>query len=176
MVSFIEYADQSDEHHCEWIAGVIEILPPLSEAQTRLRDMLLDTLGDFIEGNGMGLLIAAPFAVRMPEEMQQAREPDLVYVSNQYPETVQSNYVNSHGVGLVIEITDQRTRQQDYGQKLADYEMAGIPEYWVIDVDRKQADFYQLHDMTYQPASLDASVYTSPVLRDYALSVASLFP
>ena len=59
MVSFIEYADQSDEHHCEWIAGVIERLPPLSEAQTRLRDILLEKLGDFIEGNGMGLLIAA---------------------------------------------------------------------------------------------------------------------
>lgn len=175
MVPFFQYADHSDDRICEWIAGAIEILPPLSEPQIRLRDILLAELGGFIESNAMGLLIAAPFAVRMPEEMQRAREPDLLYMSNQFAEAMQSNYVDSHGVGLVIEITDWRTRQQDYGQKFADYQMAGIPEYWVIDVDRQQADFYHLHNMLYQHALPSANIYTSPVLRGYNLAVADLF-
>lgn len=175
MVPFFQYADHSDDRICEWIAGAIEILPPLSEAQIRLRDLLLNEVGAFIESNEMGLLIAAPFAIRLPEEMQRAREPDLLFMSNQFAEAMQSNYVDSHGVALVIEITDRRTRQQDYGQKLADYQMAGIPEYWIIDVDRQQADFYRLHDMEYEHALPSADIYTSPVLRGYTLSVANLY-
>jgi len=177
MIPFVQYAQHSDERMCEWIEGAVEILPPLSPAQVKLRDWLLEELGGYIEANEMGLLIAAPFAVRMPEEMQRAREPDLLYVPNQFAETVQSNYVNSHGVALVIEITDWRTRPQDYGQKLADYQMAGIPEYWILDVERKTADFYLLNKLIYQHAPPGANeIYSSPVLRGYSFSIPSLFP
>ena len=175
MVPFIEYANYSDERMCEWVDGAVAELPLLSEAQVRVRDMLLSGLGSHIEGNEMGLLIAAPFAVRMPEEMGCAREPDLLYVPNQFADTVQSNYVNSHGVALVIEITDGRTRQQDYDRKFADYQMAGISEYWIIDVERKHADFYQLRQLLYEHTPTGTTAYVSPVLLGYSLSLGSLF-
>ena len=60
MVPFIEYANYSDERMCEWVDGAVAELPLLSEAQVRVRDMLLSGLGSHIEGNEMGLLIAAP--------------------------------------------------------------------------------------------------------------------
>ncbi|NJM42332.1 MAG: Uma2 family endonuclease [Anaerolineae bacterium] len=129
-------------------------------------------MGGFAEENGAGLVIPAPFCVRMPEEMQRGREPDLLYVPNQFAETVQDNYVNSHGVALVIEICDHRTRHRDLTEKLTDYEMAGIPEYWVLDVALKQAAFFVLHQNKYERAAVNADgLYWPRVMKGFALNL-----
>jgi Uma2 family endonuclease len=172
MISFNQYIQHTDEGICEWIAGAVEILPPLCEAELRVRDALLEMLGGYAEENGAGLVIPAPFCVRMPEEMQRGREPDLLYVPNQFAETVQDNYVNSHGVALVIEICDHRTRHNDHTEKMSDYEMAGIPEYWIVDVGLKQLEFFVLFQGKYHVAPLvvDGS-YLSFALKGFALDL-----
>ncbi len=170
MIPFNQYVQHTDERICEWINGAIDVLPPPSAAEMRVRDTLLETLGGFAEENGAGLVIPAPFCVRMPEEMQRGREPDLLYIPNQFAETVQDNYVNSHGVALVIEICDYRTRHRDHTEKLADYEMAGIPEYWIVDVALKQVEFFVLAQNKYVGAPLGADgLYHPSVLKGFAL-------
>jgi Uma2 family endonuclease len=45
---------------------------------------------------------------------------------------------------------------RDRGDKFVEYEAAGVREYWLIDPDRKQAEFYQLAETgRYQLAALD---------------------
>lgn len=176
MIPFYQYAHHSEDRICEWIDGEIDILPSPSAAELRVRDILLEELGEFIEGNEMGLFVPAPFPIRMPEEMQRGREPDLLYIPSEYGDALQDTYVNSHGVGLVIEIADKRTLQRDRTEKLADYQMAGIPEYWIIDTDHQQIEFYLLSQAGYQPVPLDAKgIYHSRMLRGYAFYPASLW-
>lgn len=170
MIPFYQYAHHSEDRICEWIDGEIDILPPLSEAEIRARDALMNTLGEFIDGNEMGLLMQAPFAVRMPEEMQRGREPDLLYIPSHYADALQENYVNSHGVALVVEIGDKRTLHRDRTEKLADYQMAGIPEYWIVDTDHQQIQFFLLGPNGYQPMPLDEhGHYHSRVLNHFVL-------
>jgi Uma2 family endonuclease len=160
----------------EWIDGALELLPSLSPRQEKLRDRLLQWLGEYVEESGMGLVIPAPFAVRMPEEMRRGREPDLLFVPNEFVETVQESYVNSHGVALVIEVTDARNRQLDQVDKFRDYQAAGIPEYWIVDVDRKQAQFFVLSHDRYEPVSLsDDGSYHSRALRGFSVSPEALW-
>lgn len=43
---------------------------------------------------------------------------------------------------LVVEIISPGSRGVDRGDKFYEYEQGGVPEYWLIDPDRKQAEFY----------------------------------
>ena len=172
MIPFNQYVQHTDDRICEWLAGAVDVLPPPSIAELRVRDYLLDVMGGFAEETGAGLVIPAPFCVRMPEEMQRGREPDVLYIPNQFAETVQDYYVNSHGVALVIEICDKRTRHRDHTEKLADYEMAGIPEYWILDVELRRAEFFVLSQNVYQRMPLGVDGFYSPhVLKGFALDV-----
>lgn len=176
MVPFDQYARHDDARMFEWIDGALELLPDLSPGQLTMRDRLLQLLGEYVEESGMGLVIPAPFAVRMPEEMRRGREPDLLFVPNEFVETVQESYVNSHGVALVIEVTDARNRRLDQVDKFHDYQTAGIPEYWIVDVDRKQAQFFELARDQYEPAELAPDgAYASRALRGFTFQPATLW-
>lgn len=155
----------------EWLDGVVDMLPALSPAQLVLRDRLLSLIGGYVEANQLGLVIPAPFPIRMPEEMRRGREPDLLFVPNLFVETMQDRYVNSHGVTLVIEICDHRTRAIDFGIKLHEYQFAGIPEYWILDTDRKSSTFFVLQHDGYQRVDFDnRDEYHSRVLQQFVLN------
>jgi Uma2 family endonuclease len=46
----------------------------------------------------------------------------------------------------VVEIISPGSRGTDRGDKFFEYEAGGVREYWLIDPDRKQAEFYRLGD------------------------------
>ncbi|MCS7061818.1 MAG: Uma2 family endonuclease [Anaerolineae bacterium] len=170
-VAFHQYAQHDQSQFWEWIEGALDLLPPLSFAQRCVQERLLQHLSEFVELNEIGIVIPGPFAVRMPEEMQRGREPDLLFVPNIFVEAIQENYVNSHGVAIVVEIADARSRYRDRVDKFKDYQLAGIPEYWIIDVDEHSASFYSLHkDNRYHKAELaEDGLYHSTVLKGYTL-------
>jgi len=177
MIPFDQYARHDDSRMFEWIDGAVELLPPLSEAQMCARDRLLELLGGYAEVSGIGLVIPAPFAIRMPEEMRRGREPDLIFVPSEFIETVQEHYVNSHGVGIVVEVTDARSRYLDGVEKFHDYQLAGIPEYWLFDADNRSARFFALSRRRYVQMSLDAEgYYHSSVLRGFSFPPALIWP
>lgn len=175
-VPFDQYARHDDARSFEWIDGAVELLPSLSPAQERVRDRLLTMLGEYVEENGLGLVIPAPFAIRMPEEMRRGREPDLLFIPHEFVETVQESYVNSHGVGLVVEVSDARNRVLDRVDKFADYQTAGIPEYWIIDVDRREAFFYALaHDRYVRAPVNERGEYPSRALKGFLFAPDALW-
>ncbi len=176
MIPFNQYARHDDTRLFEWVNGEIELLPDLSPAQLQMRDRLLALLGEYVEESSLGLVIPAPFAMRMPEEMRRGREPDLLYVPHEFVETVQEDYVNSHGVALAVEISDARNRSLDRITKFQEYQTAGIPEYWIIDVDRHEATFYQLTHEGYVAMPLsDAGEYASRSLRGFRFKPAAIW-
>jgi Uma2 family endonuclease len=176
VIPFNQYARHDETRMLEWVNGEIELLPELSPAQLKVRDTLLTLLGEYVEESSLGLVIPAPFAVRMPEEMRRGREPDLLYVPHEFVETVQEDYVNSHGVALAVEISDARNRSLDRITKFQEYQTAGIPEYWIVDVDHKESTFYQLTHEGYVVIPLnDAGEYVSRSLRGFRLKPAEIW-
>jgi Uma2 family endonuclease len=176
MVPFDQYAQHDETRMFEWIDGAMELVPSLSPAQEHMRARLLKLLGDYVEESSLGLVIPAPFAIRMPEEMRRGREPDLLFIPHEFVETVQENYVNSHGVSLVIEITDARNRQLDSQDKFHDYEMAGIWEYWIVDVDRRETLFFLLIRDRYERVDIAPNdTYHARSLRGFSFTPASLW-
>ena len=43
---------------------------------------------------------------------------------------------------VVVEIISPESRLRDRGEKFAEYEMGGVREYWLIDSERHEADWY----------------------------------
>jgi Uma2 family endonuclease len=78
---------------------------------------------------------------------------------------------------LFIEITSPESLLRDRGEKFAEYELAGVQEYWLLDSERKRADFYVLGtDGRYRLVALgEDGVYHSQILQGFWLNVAWLW-
>ena len=59
------------------------------------------------------------------------------------------------GADLVIEIVSRDSRERDRGRKLDEYERAGVEEYWIVDPERRRAEFHRLREGAYEPVLPD---------------------
>jgi Uma2 family endonuclease len=72
-----------------------------------------------------------------------------------------------------VEIVSPESKVRDRGEKFYEYEAAGVGEYWLIDPDRQQAEFYRLGaGGHYRLFTADAEgIYQSEVLPGLWLRV-----
>lgn len=80
-------------------------------------------------------------------------------------------------VDLAVEIVSPDSVTRDNREKLAEYQAAGIPEYWIIDPRRSEARFYQLgEDGRYRLGPVDEDgIYTSQAVEGFRLRVSWLW-
>ena len=80
---------------------------------------------------------------------------------------------HDHAIERAAEIVSPDSIERDCRDTLAEYERAGIPEYWIIDELRDEARFYVLGtDGRYGRAAVsDDDIYTSTVLMGLRLRV-----
>jgi Uma2 family endonuclease len=93
-------------------------------------------------------------------------------VAREHLERLKTNYLDGPA-DLVVEIVSPGSRARDRGDKFYEYEQAGVPEYWTLDPQRKQAEFYQLGgDGIYHLVPVgDDGVYHSAALKGLWLKV-----
>jgi Uma2 family endonuclease len=89
------------------------------------------------------------------------REPDLMVVATARVSLIKPQFLDGPA-DLVIEVISPGTRRVDRVDKFQEYERGGVPEYWIIDPERKQAEFYRLNNGRYEEQEPDAQgVYHS---------------
>lgn len=165
--AFIEWVDE--DVSAEYIAGEVEFMSPASLDHQDLSMFLSKALGMFVEYKTSGKLLAAPFKVKLNQEY--GPEPDLIYIAEKNIGQLKKNFFDG-APDLVIEIVSPESFQRDRGAKFLAYENAGVPEYWLINPWRKQAEFYQLdEDGYYQLQSFENGRYHSRILAGLALPV-----
>ena len=74
---------------------------------------------------------------------------------------------------MVVEIISTGSRKRDRKDKFTEYESAGIPEYWLLDPIRKQAEFYRIGEDNFYhlvPISNDG-IYRSEVIPGFWLNI-----
>jgi Uma2 family endonuclease len=132
-----------------------------------------DTLADFSELHALGEVIDGPFQMKLG---RSGREPDLLFVAREHLERFKQTYLDGPA-DLVVEVVSPESTGRDRGDKFYEYREAGIPEYWLIDPQLQQAEFYQLDAAgRYQNIAADASgVYRSRALPGFWLRVGWLW-
>jgi Uma2 family endonuclease len=166
---FLEWADE--DTYAEWVNGEVIAMSPASDQHQDLSDFLTALLRHYTEAKGTGKVRSAPFVMKTGPD-QPGREPDIVYVTRENTGRIKRNYLDGPA-DLVVEIISPESRARDRGDKYYEYEQGGVPEYWLIDPLRKQAEFYRRGEDGYYhsiPAGEDG-IYRSAMLTGFWLKV-----
>ena len=171
-LTFQEFLDQygDEDVWAELERGEVYVMSPASLRHQDLVNFLTALLRFFAEYFGLGRVLSAPFLMRLGPDT--AREPDILFVAREHLERLKATYLDGPA-DLVVEVVSPESRLRDRGIKFAEYEMAGVPEYWLIDPELERADFYVLaSDGRYERRSADEQGwYTSQALPGFRLFV-----
>lgn len=155
----------------EWVNGKMVFMSPVTEPHENIRGFLYSLLRHFVESHGLGRVYSEPFQMKTGPDLP-GRAPDVFYVANNHLERVRRLYFDGPA-DLVIEIISPGSRAADRGDKFYEYEQGGVPEYWLLDPERKQAEFYlRGQDQIYRPVPVGADgIYHSRMLAGLWIKV-----
>ncbi|MEW6772266.1 MAG: Uma2 family endonuclease [Bacillota bacterium] len=172
-MSFEEFLAWCDEDTwAEWVDGEVIVLTSASGKHQKVKGFLYKVLSEFVDYRQAGIVFDAPFVVRLPEPLCRGREPDILYISNERMSLLKETYCDG-APDLIVEITSPESIARDRGEKYVEYEAAGVREYWLVDPDRQQAEFYRLgENRRYRSIPPDErGVFESEVLPGFWLKV-----
>jgi Uma2 family endonuclease len=127
-------------HHVEWVNGRMVFMSPVTEPHENIRGFLNSLIKIFAEAHHRGRVYSEPFQMKTGPDLP-GRAPDVFFVANENLSRVKR--LNLEGAAdLVVEIISPGSRATDRGDKFYEYEQGGVPEYWLLDPERQQAEFY----------------------------------
>lgn len=171
-ITFEEFLAWADEDTpAEWEDGEVVMASPASRQHQDLSTWLTMILGVYIRRRKLGWITHAPFLIQL-QATQQGREPDLIFLKTENMGRLRETYLEGPP-DLVVEITSPESLSRDRGRKFVEYESERIPEYWLIDPIRRQAEFYQLSGEGHYRLALPDSdgIYHSVSVADFWLNV-----
>jgi Uma2 family endonuclease len=175
-VSWEELLTWADEDtHAEWVDGAIIEMPPVIDDHQFILGFIYRLPMDAVEARQLGRAYLAPFKMRL-RARPSGREPDLLFLSTEHIDRATPTYLDGPA-DMVLEVVSPESIDRDYRVKLAEYEAAGIPEYWIVNPMRREARFYELGaDGRYHPGRVsEDGIYTSPTVPGFRMRVSWLW-
>jgi Uma2 family endonuclease len=176
---FLEWLDE--DTRAEWVDGEVEIAMPSGYWHQEIVGFLFALLRLWTEQHGGGAVVMAPYLMLLAPQQVGAtrrgrgREPDLLYVSPDNISRIKQYYVDG-AADIVVEVISPESRSVDRNAKFFEYEKAGVQEYWLVDLDHSEVEFYRLNDVgQYARIEVTDGHYKSIVLNDFTLEVAWLW-
>jgi Uma2 family endonuclease len=170
---FLEWANE--DTRAEWVNGEVVWMSPVSDPHQDLGGWLFTLLFSFVDERKLGKIRYESYQMKTGPSLP-GREPDILFVQNEHVSRFKGSYLEGPA-DLVIEIVSPDSRGRDRGDKFGEYEQGGVPEYWILDQPRKQAEFNLLGpDGRYHLAPIgDDGVFHSRALPGFWLKVAWLW-
>jgi len=165
LEEFLEW--QEEDIHAEWVKGKAIVMSPSSRRHQQIAVFLTHIVGLFSQGRNLGVVLNAPFSMRLDTSV---REPDLLFIRTENLDRLVETYLDGPA-DIAVEIVSPESIGRDRGEKYVEYEQAGIPEYWLIDPLREQAEFYYLENEQYRLTELPNGIFHSAILPEFWLSV-----
>lgn len=155
-MSYEEFLQWDGENqHVEWVDGEMIFMSPLSKDCASAGAFLFRLMSDYVEIKQLGVVFHDPFQMKTGPDLP-GRAPDIQFIAQKNLPRVKRLYTDGPA-DLVVEVISPGSRGTDRGDKFYEYEAGGVREYWLIDPDRQQAEFYLLgDDKLFHPAAPDA--------------------
>ena len=169
-----EYLALTSNHLTEFSQGTLEVLPMPSELHQDIVFLLAELLTAFARRHRAGKVNIAPLPVQLwPGKF---REPDIQFMRSENAARRRNNFWL--GADLVMEVVCPDDRRRDLETKRREYAQAGIPEYWIVDLETQRitvltlvaGETYAVHG-EFGPGVQATSV----LLSGFAVDVAALF-
>ncbi|MFK0730813.1 MAG: Uma2 family endonuclease [Gloeotrichia echinulata IR180] len=135
---FIEWYPENSEVRYELHDGVIVEMPKPKGEHSDLAGFLIEELLITIREMGKrGIWTIPKESIIKPQRDKSGYEPDIIVLNQETIDTEtrwkkESVIHNASSVKLIVEVVSTNW-QDDYYDKLRDYEGMGIPEYWIVD-------------------------------------------
>lgn len=150
-----EYLDWADESgRTEWVAGEVIWKVPISDLHDLLQAAIRSSLEALVRRRGLGHVRGEKWAMRLPQRPSW-READIVFIAKDTTSELTHNKLVGPA-DMAMEIVSPGSSAQDYRVKFAEYEAAGIREYWIVDPDDETVEAHQLVDGKYAALKPDA--------------------
>lgn len=131
----------------------------------------------FVQANGLGIVLTAPFDVILPEGIATPVEPDLLFIRKEnQPRRGDANF---RGVpDLLIEVLSPSNRHYDRRTKFAAYRDAGVQELWLADPLVRSVVIYGWRDGAFVEVERGGigDEVGSTVVPGFRVKLDSLFP
>lgn len=165
--AFLEWADE--DTLAEWVDGRVIMNSPASLRHQDIINFLMEVLGTFVHIHDLGKVTDGPFQMKLAHS---GREPDVLFVAKAHLDRLKPTLLDGPA-DLVIEVISPESGARNRGDKFYEYREAGIPEYWLIDPQLEQAEFYQLDDAgQYQAAIIGSDgIFRSRAVAGFWLRV-----
>jgi Uma2 family endonuclease len=119
-----------EDQKADLIEGVIYMASPDNTRANELFMWFAGLIDLFVETLELGKVYGLRVAFRLDEN--NAPEPDIAFVRKKHVSRVRFGSVNG-SPDLAIEIVSPESVERDYEKKRAQYERAGVLEYWIVD-------------------------------------------
>jgi Uma2 family endonuclease len=174
-VSAEEYIERYAHDHYEWARGVLIEMTPINLRHDTLAAYLMDVFRAYFALRLIGVVLREPFVMRL-DAVEAWREPDLQVILKSNPGSLTDNAMIGPA-DICVEIVTPESVARDYGEKFAEYEKAGVKEYWLVDWKREAALFYRLREEgVYKLITPDEEgYYQTPLLLGLRLHVPTLW-
>ena len=175
VVSYDEFLRREwPNPHVEWVHGEVVEMPPIGDDHADLNDLLRAVIRIFVERRKLGIVRSDPFNMKLGPNLS-GRAPDLMFITKAHQRRVRKTHLEGPA-DLAIEIISPGSRNVDRGDKFDEYEQGGVPEYWLIDPERRVAEFYRLtgrgKDRRYRTMRVgDDGIFRSDILRSFWINV-----
>jgi Uma2 family endonuclease len=173
-VSFEEFLKLSLGEKAEWVDGQVRIdMSPVTIDHDGLRRFLEKVLDEYVQLKELGKVYGEKFLMKLPQ-VPSGRSPDVLFLRADHVGIQREAFLDGP-VDLAIEIVSKDSRARDRGEKYYEYEAAGVGEYWIIDPERKQAEFYVLEGGLFKSINPVDGRYSSSVVDGFWIEVDWLF-
>ena len=167
---------------CEVEDGVLVMPPsPFGEHPWTIR-VIFGALDPFLTGNGLGVVLTAPYDVLVSREPLRVRQPDLLVVNAELtgitrPADLAGLPYLERPPLLAVEVLSPSNTRRDIEQRLADYRSIGVPECWLSRFPSRSVEVLRLT----ADAAITVATYgmgdklQSEVLPGFELAIADIF-
>lgn len=127
---YLAWYDKEAGRRGEWVDGKVIVFMPATFRHESLVGFLTTLLRLIVSRRRLGVVVGSSYEVRTRDGA--AREPDLMVVLNDHMGRVTDRRLEGPP-DLVIEVISRDSVTRDRRVKFAEYEAAGIREYWLFD-------------------------------------------
>lgn len=168
-LTFEEFLDWCDsDTRAEWVNGRVVILSPDNLPHNNIGLFVVLLLRVYAEEKKLGAVYFEKILMKL-EATSSARMPDIMFISNARMGQLRHTYIDG-AADLAVEIISPESINRDRSEKFAEYQTAGVREYWLIDPEKKTAEFFEVGlDGRYYPVPLCDGAFRSTVVPGFWL-------
>jgi Uma2 family endonuclease len=167
-----------DGRRYEVIRGFLYVSPAPSLPHQYSVTQLGYCLTDFVKKGRLGVVLVAPFDIRLPERIADPVQPDVLFIRRENRPRMDA--LRFDGIpDLAVEVLSPGNWRYDRNTKLSVYREAGIPETWLVDPATRTVEVFVLDaaqpQYVLRERRIEGETVGSTVLPGLQLEAAELF-